>query len=221
VTLEYAEGGLLTRMVDERGGEHVYAYERGRLVSDRDPSGVEQTLEQTGEDGAQVVTRRTPLGREMRHVRRRADNGGIEQRTEDVAGVASVSIRDPNGNLESSLPDGTLVSTRFAPDPRFGAMSPLGAETLVTLPSGLAVEISQVRRVELQSPDDPLSLVRLASETVVNDRTFLSEYDAASRTLVETSPGGRQVTRVLDDRGRLSQVLVPGLEPTFYEYDAD
>ena len=220
--LEYARGGLLTRRTDVRGGEHVYGYdERGRLVSDQDPSGASQRLVQSGEDGSQIVVHTTGSGRSTRHIRRRSASGGLEQRTEDPSGAVSVSVREPNGNLHSTLPDGTLMATTFAADPRFGAMAPLQRETVVTLPSGLETTLVQTRTAELLDPKNPLSLTRLSTETRLNRRAFLSEYDAASRTLVETSPAGRTVTSVLDDRGRLSQVLVPGLETTFYEYDAE
>ncbi len=221
VTLEYAPGGLLTRLLDERNGEHAYAYENGRLVSDRDPSGVEQRLAQSQADGTLVITRTTPLGKVVRHSQRRVEGGGSEQRIEDPSGAVSVSVRDSQGNLTATLPDGTLIATRFGADPRFGAMAPLNRQTLVTLPSGLEASVSQTRVVSLANADNPLSLVRLSSETRLNARAFLSEYDAASRTLIQTSPAGRALTRLLDAQGRLVQTRVPGLDPIFYEYDAD
>ena len=220
--LEYAEGGLLTRLVDSRGGEHVYTYdEGGRLIADRDPNGGTQTLTSSVEDGARVITHTTATGRSLRHVQRTSAGGGTEQRKEDPAGAVQSSARNADGSELTTFADGTRVETRLGPDPRFGGLSPFNRSSVVQLPSGLESEVTQTRTTELADSQNPLSLVRFASEIAQDGRVLSSEYDAASRTLVQRSPEGRERITLLDAEGRLLESRTPGLAPVAFEYDAD
>jgi RHS repeat-associated protein len=221
VALEYAAGGLLTALVDERGGRHEYAYDgNGRLVSDRDPSGAAQLLEASTDGESVTVTRTTPLGRATRHERVPTE-AGVEQRVVTPGGATRTSLRDAAGNLTATSADGTTIATIIGADPRFGSIAPISAETRITLPSGLESVVRQALVTELANLADPLSLTRFQHETDTNGRVSTSEYDAAARTFVQRSPEGREVTRVLDVQGRLSETRIPGLLPTFYEYDVD
>ncbi len=221
VALEYAAGGLLTSMTDARGGRHEYAYDdAGRLVSDTDPSGAAQVLEPSQDGSVATITHTTPLGRATRH-ERATSPAGEEQRVITPGGALSSRLRDPAGNITVSSADGSIATTRFEADPRFGAMAPIHAEMRITLPSGLESVVYQSQVTELTNPADPLSLSRQQRETDINDRIFTSEYDAATRTLIERSPVGRELTTLFDDRGRVIETRVPGLLPSFYAYDAD
>ncbi len=221
VGLEYAAGGLLTAMTDARGGRHEYAYDdAGRLVSDTDPSGASQVLEPSQDGSVATITHTTPLGRATRH-ERASGPAGEEQRVISPGGALSVRLRDPAGNITVTGADGSIATTRFAADPRFGAMAPIHAETRVTMPSGLESVVYQSQITEIRDPADPLSLNRLQRETDVNDRIFTSEYDAATRTLIQRSPVGRELTTLFDERGRVIETRIPGLLPSFYAYDND
>lgn len=220
VTFELAPGGLLTAFVDERGARHEYEYdENGRLVADRDPSGSAQTLASTNDGQTTAVVHTTPLGLVTRHERVQTD-AGLEQRVTTPGGSTTTLLRDGVGNLRATGADGTVVTTAFAADPRFGAIAPVTAETRLTLPSGLEVLATETRSAELRNVSDPLSLERLTTESRINGRTATSQYDASMRTLLQTSPEGREWSLLLDAEGRVIESRVPGLLPTRYEYDA-
>jgi YD repeat-containing protein len=53
----------------------------------------------------------------------------------------------------------------------------------------------------------------------VNGRAYTSVYNAATRTETRTTPAGRTTVRVRDDKGRLSQLRLPGLDPMYLQYD--
>ena len=72
----------------------------------------------------------------------------------------------------------------------------------------------------LATPGDPLSLQGLADIVTINGRTYVSDYDAATRKITSTTPEGRQSFTTLDEKGRVILTEVPGLAPVSFEYDA-
>jgi YD repeat-containing protein len=115
VAFEYGPGGLLSAMVDARGGRHEYGYEGNRLVSDRDPSGAVQTLAASRDGQTSSVTLTSPLGRATRH-ERIADADGEEQRTTTPSGAVSASRRDADGNVTVTAADGSTIATVVGAD---------------------------------------------------------------------------------------------------------
>ncbi len=67
----------------------------------------------------------------------------------------------------------------------------------------------RTRTATLDDPSDPLSLASLEETTTVNDATWRSTWDAATRTMTWTSPVGRQARRTYDALGQVvSEQLV-------------
>jgi RHS repeat-associated protein len=90
----------------------------------------------------------------------------------------------------------------------------------VRLPSGLQLTGSSVRKVTLSNPSDPLSLTTQTDSLIVNGRSFTSAFDAATRTLTNTSAEGRQIVTQLDTLGRVVEERVAGVSPVRYAYGA-
>jgi RHS repeat-associated protein len=86
------------------------------------------------------------------------------------------------------------------------------------MPSGLQLSGSSVRKTTLSNPTDPLSLTTQLDSLTVNGRTFTSLFDAAARTLTQTSAEGRQSVTRLDTLGRVLEERVAGVAPVKYGY---
>ena len=54
---------------------------------------------------------------------------------------------------------------------------------------------------------------------VVNGRTYVQNYNAATRTYTNTTPLGRQSTATVDNLGRILQSQIASLEPARFSYD--
>lgn len=79
--------------------------------------------------------------------------------------------------------------------------------------------ITTERTASLANATDPFSLKALNERISVNGRAFVSVYDAATHQLTTRSPVGRQISSVLDSRGRLVQMQYGGLATRSYIYD--
>ena len=86
------------------------------------------------------------------------------------------------------------------------------------MPSGLQLSGSSSRKATLANPADPLSLTSQLDSLTVNGRTFTSLFDAAARTVTQTSAEGRQTVTQLDTVGRVVEERTPGVAPVQYGY---
>ncbi len=98
-------------------------------------------------------------------------------------------------------PTGVSTSITQAPDPRFGMEAPLTSQQIV-LPSTLTSTTSLQRAVTLSDPSDPLSLTALTDTRTVKGRVSTSSYSAATHTITDTTPAGRQTVRTLGNAHR-------------------
>ncbi len=229
----YEDGGLLSTMrdpklEDEGGNSFVFGYENGRLVSDTDPLGGEQTLTHEYTPGGWKVTRTTPLGRsttfeqhtDAESYKRIVTNpDGTKAITEGRRDLKQV-FAAPNGKSYDErvqFTDGSIAYYLVNPAPVWGLSAPITSEGIRVLPSGLT-------RTEQSSHElvlDPVT-ASLLSETrtsTINGKTQTVEWDAATRTFVSTSAGGRTSFHILDDKGRTFQMGAPGIETTQFDYD--
>jgi RHS repeat-associated protein len=96
---------------------------------------------------------------------------------------------------------------------------PVTQSLTIETPEGLTYALSGERQVDLTNPQDPLSLQTLTDIVTVNGRTSSSIFDAATRTLTDTSPEGRTSEVVIDEQGRPLETRVPDLLPLQLGYD--
>ena len=136
----------------------------------------------------------------------------------DPAGLTTRTDESVTGTTTLIAPDSSVVTLTEKSDPRFGLQSPIAGQFSVRMPSGLQLSGTTVRRATLANPVDPLSLTSHTDSLVVNGRSFKSVFDAANRTLTQTSAEGRQTISQLDTLGRVVEERVAGVAPVRYGY---
>ncbi len=102
-------------------------------------------------------------------------------------------------------------------------MAPLLKESTTKLPSGLTRTVQASRSVELSNPQDPLSLTKQTDTLTVSGKTSTTVYEITAqgeRRRTHTSASGRQRVEILDEKGRVIEMRIPGLVPVQYSYNA-
>ena len=223
--LEYTAEGLLTAWTEPlgvasgSGYRHEFRYDEvGRLLSDRAPSGLEQTLtrEELASGHAVVLTRN--VARPTRHELRPGAQATDEQRIiTSPAGFAVTSTRSATGGTADSptLDRAWTVSG----DPRFGNQAGYVSQESITWQSGTVTQVSRARAVALNG-GDPLSLRTYSESTSINGAVTANQYDRTTRTLTTTSPAGRVTSTVFDANGLPIEVRSAPFSPLRLAYDA-
>ncbi len=219
----YTADGLMTSMTDPRGNASTFTYDNlGRLTRDTDAAGGFTALVRTETPSGFEVTTTTATGRTTTYAITDLPTGD-QQRTVTDGGCAcnaSETVRGADGITTTTARDGTVTVRRDGPDPRFGMQAPIPAELTVTTPSGLTSTTTTERQVTLADPNDLVTLQAQTDTTTVNGRVYTTDYAAGPpRTIISTTPTGRQTTTTLDDQGRVISEHVPGIEPIAYTYD--
>jgi RHS repeat-associated protein len=167
-----------------------------------------------------TVTVTTAEGRTMTYAMTELGTGGLRQAITGTDGLQTVGQTATDGTETITSPDGTVVTTRYGPDPRFGMLSPLIVSSTVQTPGGLTYQYQEGRTTTVSNPDDPFSLTQLVGTTTVNGQTWTDTYDAAAHTLTEVTPEGRTTVTTLDALGHVVREEVPGLTAVQYTYDS-
>jgi len=217
----YDPAGLLATLTDPGRDVHKFTYDDdGLLVKDEDPAGGFIALARSGRGrdysitrtSAEGLSRSFAIGLAADHTATRVHTGtdGLLQAWSRYGGAATVTN-----------PDGSQLATIESGDPRFGSASPMLASMTARLPSGLAGTVTTSSTAVLANEEDPLSLVSLVDETVVNGRRFSRTYLRSTNTVTITSAAGRSGTVALDAKGRASEFRMAGLAPVTYSYWPD
>ncbi len=213
------QGGLLAAFTDPRGNVHRFEYDYlGRLKKDTDPAGGFKTLTRTEQGGGYTVAVSTAEGLTTTYQIDNLADGGQKRTSTGPSGLPTLTHSSAAGARQITDPDGTITDLVEGADPRFGGMVPLTQSITVTTPGGLSIAETAARSVVLNSAD-PFSLQSLADTATLNGRVFTNVYDRATATITATTPLGRQRTAKLDDRGRVSELHLPGLEALKLAYD--
>jgi RHS repeat-associated protein len=223
VALTSDAGGLLRTYTDPRGFVHTFAYDaQGRLESDANPAGGQKSLSRVDEGRGYTVSLTSAFDAGTNQLwTYKVDNlaTGDQRRTDTRPdGTATTTLIGKDGTTTTTAPDGSRTVLSRGPDPRFGMQSPV-LSTARSVPSGLSFASSTTRSAALADPQNVLSLTTLSETTTVNGRAYTSVYDAATRTVTKRTPVGRTTVGVIDDKGRLTQLQLPGLDPMHMQYD--
>lgn len=218
----YTQGGLLQTMTDaENASVNVHRFEYdalGRLVSDASPGGLVQSLVRSDADDGFSVALSSTLGRTRTHEITSQADGASRRVVTQADGTARVTVLMP-GSETTTLPTGSVISTVFQGDPRFGMLAPIAANVEHKTGSLAAMTITRKRLATLADPTDPASLTQLEELTTVNNKTWTHRWDVAPRTLIATSPEGRTQRSHWDERGRITETQTGDLLPTTFSYD--
>jgi RHS repeat-associated protein len=220
ISVQHDSLGLLTLLQDANDNPaQRFRYDSlGRLVKDSTGAGASYTLARTETDTSATVTLTSALGRTKTLARVTQRNGIVRRSETDHAGHTSNDEERPNGTSVMTAPSGTTFTMTRRADPRFGMEAPGLANLTVALPSGLSLSASTKTSVLLANPADLSSLTARTDSMTVNGRTFQRTFNAATRTVTEVTPEGRQSVAQLDTLGRLIKDHLAGLAPVRYGY---
>ena len=220
-TLTYSQEGLLETMTDPRDGIHTYTYTAlGRLIRDENAGGGFKELSRTVIDGGHRVVLTSLLGESTTYESTLSATGDRLRRMTRPDGFSEDTLIKPDGTRSVDLPDGTQLTARLGPDPRFGMQKPILLESSVATPSGLQHTTTRARNAVLTDPLDPLSLETLSDTWTINGRSYAREYNALTREVLLTTPEGRQTTLALDQNSRPILIDLPGSDAVRLSYDS-
>lgn len=217
----YTSGGLLTLKRDPRNNQNAFTYDAlGRFIRDDDAATGFQTLARMEAGMSATVTHSTALNRTTTYQTQELADGNRQRTTTLPSGVQQIFLERQNGLNTLTAPDGTQTSQQSGGDPRWQLQAPLAKQTNIVTPGALNFAATLARTVTLSTPSDPLSLATQNETLMINGRSFTSAFTAANRTFIDSTPQGRQTTRVIDLQGRLTSLQAAGLNALTVAYDA-
>jgi len=219
-SMTYHEGGLLASYTNPNGVTQLFTYDdRGRLERDDDPAGGYIELTRTElEDGFEVSTV-TAEGRPGTYRVRIMPDDTIRRLMTTCTGTQNTMELRPDGTTQVTAANGTVSTIQFAPDPRFGMVAPLIRSYTETTPGGLTLNYSKDRSATFDEEADVLHPLSVETTQNLNGQVSSTVYLAAEQTLTRTTPEGRQVVTVLDDRGRPVEYRFGTLAALYLGYD--
>ncbi len=191
----------------------------GRLVKEENPVGGGWTLATSRTGKLSEASLTSGEGRTSRYLIEMFNDRDLRRVNTSPDGTQQVDMSWSNGTTTRTQPDGTVITQKQGPDPRFGMLSPVTTELTITLPSGLTGTVRTQREATPGVDLDLSKPARLKTTVTVNGKSHWSEYTAVDRKVVTTSAMGRVTTELLDEKGRVIQARVPTLEPVHYTYD--
>jgi YD repeat-containing protein len=220
-TFAYWPGGLLRTFTDANQNASTFAYDpKGRLTLDADAAGGHTILSRSGNDASYTASTASAEGRTQSYTVSNGAEGSVQRSSTDASGLTASSADDGKGGLSTTSPAGVEIAVTETPDVRFGMLAPVVGSAFAKTPSGLQMFVEATRTVERSDPDDPASeVVSIESRSSINGRESTSTYHRPSRTVTNISPMGRTSSGVLDAKGRLESMTVPGLTPIGFVYD--
>ncbi|MBF0147682.1 MAG: hypothetical protein HQL84_15910, partial [Magnetococcales bacterium] len=139
--------GLLLTATTPRGHRSTFIYdEMGRLIRDENPGGGHLTLSREETADGHVAALTSALGRANRYLVETAVNGRRVRRTIGADGTVTEQYQEVDGATRTTMADGTVMSRKEAPDPRFGMAAPVDAEVTLATPGGLVRKVTRERQ---------------------------------------------------------------------------
>ncbi len=206
----YTDHGLLTEATDPRHFASTYTYDAvsGLLMRTEDSAGGYLNFVREVSENSYKVIQTTAEGRVSAY-QVNSLLTGEKQLVNSFCCCGTGSQHEvlvqPDGTMTTSLADGTVITETFGPDPRWGMLSPVSVDRVVTLPDGLTHESAFSREIVLADPGDLLSMRRQTDVTNINGQEYTLVFDGDNNSMTTTSPEGRQSVALLDDYGRLSR----------------
>ncbi len=208
--------GLITSITDPNGNTSTFRYDgQGRPAGATDALGASSTITRTDlPSGADSFSLHftSPAGVQSEYDVAEFDDGKSQRLTVYPDGTRQALFMGTDADF-STEPNGTISTSTFGPDPRFGMQAPLLANATVNSPRGLKSATQHLRTVLLANPKDPLSLVSQIDKVTVDARTSILSFDAKSLTSTTLTPESRKVTSILDKLGRAVQIESAGILP--------
>jgi len=219
--LGYSSDGLLSGFTDPRNNTSTFTYDQeGRLKTDVNAVGGGWTLTRTDNPSGHTVAMTTAEGRSISYQVNNLATGDIQWINTNKDGTTRTSLFKENGETTVNTPEGTVITIKEGPDPRFGMERP-EKTTITTTPAGLLHSVSENRSAALSDPDDKFSHTQLTHSVTINERTSTAVFDTASSKWSMTSAAGRLTDVVVDANDRPLTVTTSGIAPISYTYNDD
>ncbi len=214
--------GLLHTFTDPEGNTSTMSYDAiGLLTRDEDALGGFKDLVKEDFLRGYKVTMTTAEGRTTSYEMQTLNTGEVSSIMTDRFGGQTITQANGDGSTTTTYPDGTVGTSKFGPDPRFGLQAPVLEEMTLTLPSGLIKTITRSRTATLSDPFDVTSLTQLVNTTTADGLVAQNSFDAVTNTYTRTSPLGRKTVTVVDDQLRVTDMnLSINVAPISLEYNA-
>jgi len=225
--LTYQDNGLLIGFIDPVEQVATYEYDSsGYFVRDTDPAGggwqLERQAHALNDDSGVItghVTTMTSAENRTSTYNTTTVGNSRERFNTSPDGSSIRTVQSANNLTKTTYSSGAEVSLQESLDPRFGEQALISNIVSTKTPNGLTTEIVTNRYVELENPDDPLSLTAFSEITAINGKEHVVYYNNDLRQKVVASPTGRTKTSFFDEQGRLTSEQVPKLATTNYRYD--
>jgi RHS repeat-associated protein len=222
VAVTYTTNGLLDSFTDPNGNSSQYTYSpMGLLTLARDRAGGTSTFSRSDTTLGYTVTKSTAMGRVTTYQMEYFPTGEERSYKEYPDGTWNEVLTGTDASTTVTSSDGTVITMKHGPDPRFGMLAPVLESFTVKTPGGVTNALTQSRVVSLSDPDDVLSLQTIYDTKTINGRTYTYNYDATTRRFTSTSPEGHQTISVVDTLGRVTSTdLAAQVDPITISYNA-
>lgn len=211
--------GLIRSFADPLSQVTRFTYDSGgRLTSESNATGGGYSLQRSGSASDETVTVSSSQGATTTYRTQRFTSGREQRTIRWPDGTTTIKTRAPEGTVTVASTDGTVYSTAFAPDPRFGFQAPYLSQQSVTTPAGLTDTITTAV-TKAPTTAGAFGFTSLTIAASDNGRTTTSTYDRAQHAVTTTSPAGRISRLAIDDLGRTISISSPGTGTTAIEYE--
>jgi len=218
--MTYSSDGLLASISDPNNQSFEFTYDTvGRIIKDDEPNnGLFELTRTELENGFEVSVNTAENRNTLLRVENLADNT-IKRTNTFPDGTANILIYGRSGSQSFTQADGTQVFSQLGPDPRFGMMSPLLESYQKITPNGLIMNYSTARSASLNETNNLLHPEALQSTQTINGVTYTKSFNATENTITRTTPEGREMITVLNDKSRPIEYRFNGLASYYLDYD--
>ena len=219
--MNYDSDGLMIGYSNPNNANSSYHYDSlGRLVLDINPENGGWTLNRSDSDNGYNVTMTSAENRATLFQVDLLNTGDNRRQITTPDGLLTEHLTKTNGEKITTQPNGTVITTKVGPDPRFSLLAPVTTDTSIRTPSGLQLSASQAREAILADENDPLSVTSLTKTSYVNNRSSVVQYDSTTQTWTNTSASNRTNIVQINSQGKPILSQVTGLEATNFGYDS-
>jgi RHS repeat-associated protein len=212
--------GLLTGFTNPRGKTSTMTYDlKGQLVRDQDPGQGFLQLARTDMDDSFEVEVTTAEGESAGYgVTKNSDNVQVIQ-NRFPNGTETEAVLHNNGSRSITKPDGSTLNIVPFADPRWGLQSPYVRQLVVKPATGLTLTVNREVSTALSDSLDLFSLESQTETVSINGDDYVTTFDAQTKATTVTSPEGRTVSFVQDDRTNIVDTARGDLFPVHYSYN--
>ncbi|MBT6842838.1 MAG: hypothetical protein HOA17_03450 [Candidatus Melainabacteria bacterium] len=219
-SMSYSKQGLLSTFTNPRGYSSSMSYDaKGRLVKDENAEGGFWSLLRTGKKRGYELVMQSALGKKVIHNIKKTKDGTFDRSVTRAGTQVNKQIAKKDGTTTLIKADGTIVESSIGPDPRFKLLAPVFSELSATLPSGLKRVLQVSRSATLANQKDLGSLTKFVETKTINGRRSITNYDAATMTVTNSSPEGRIETIQLGENSEILSRQLGSLAKLSYDYD--